>query len=617
MSPETISTFLSGYLHSLKEESRDDKNGRRYGIDHVILKWAESRKLIPLRVPSFFEGLGRAPQPKKEEEYGEDFKFVSPDGKSLTVFVLKDEKLTYGNWDHHGFGKDMQFAVAQDLSLPGHTEVEEVTVILCYNKGENHRGVEAYTRFTKSINPRIGENARLKFERWNLTKLAAEAEESLAGSASILPDRFFREFSYLCWQVGDFPHGSDHWETILIPDWREFLDSILGGKVGEVEIRMVSVALIVLKNHGLEHPSWETGWIEILEWAVLALWRVASEPENDHLLKPVMPIWADLYLEELQSYVDRNTDKLAIEDSLVAGGPSEFTEVIGSHHAYWHIGRLGILADSLLQIAPFTEDDSESRSVLQERFTRVMDAWVGMLNANSSTLRPLLDIHHVELFLFWSVFSRASRHEEVTRVFRQLFQKLLIRRSGNGGLRLIDQGNSWEGLLDQIATSESADESVGKSSYLLEMLIEICVGTLGEDGEALAIDIYRNLVCGIDAKGEPLNFSEQVELQSWIPPDDWCSRVLHGSVADTGVCISIMSFLEPGETDFGRLADRVRSFISESRAQHPPRYWKDIKVPSAVLFLACILHKSPLPPEFWRCHFPREKNGGEEISSKN
>ena len=116
MGPETISTFLTDYLHSLKEESRDDKNGRRYGFDHIIQKWAESQSLVSLRLPSYFEGAGAAPKPKKEAEFGEDFKFISSDGKTLFVFVLKDEKLTYAGFTTDNFDKDISLACNQDLS---------------------------------------------------------------------------------------------------------------------------------------------------------------------------------------------------------------------------------------------------------------------------------------------------------------------------------------------------------------------------------------------------------------------------------------------------------------------------------------------------------------------
>jgi len=578
----------------------------------VILKWAESQHLVPLRLPFHFGGEGEAPQPKKEAEYGEDFKFVSTDGKTLYVFVLKAKKLTYSGWTSHDFDKDMRLAVGQDLSLPGHTKVEEVKVILCYNKGEDHRGVEAYTRFEKSAGTKVGDHALLTFERWNLTTLANKVQESLAESPSLLPDRFFRSFSYICWQVGDFPHGSDHWESILTPDWRQFLGDVLSGDVGEAEIRMVSIALIVVKSHGLDDPSWETGWIELLEWAVIALWRAASKSDDLATANHVFPIWANVYLTELHTYYERHSELLVIEDSLAAGASANFSEMVSSQRAYWHMGRLGILTSSLAQLAEITgEDAPELKAELTEKFRSALKIWAGMIGANPSVLRPLLDIHHIELYLFWSVFYQSGKADYVVEVFRLLVERLILRRAGLGGIRLIDQGNSWSDLLDHVASSDKTEESMGKSSYLLQMLLEICIGSLGTEGEYIAQRIHRDLILGIDKDGESYNFSEQVELQSWAPPEDWQTRVLESFCGNQGVAISIHSFLDPGDNDTGKLVERVKGFIKQSREQLPLNYSKKIKVPAGVMYLSCILHKSPLPPELWRCRFPESEDGKE------
>ncbi len=88
MTPETITTFLSGYLHSLREETRDEKTGLKHGFDHIVLKLAEADDLLPLRLAFHRGGRTGAPKPKKEHEFGEDLKVISRDGSQLTVFVL-------------------------------------------------------------------------------------------------------------------------------------------------------------------------------------------------------------------------------------------------------------------------------------------------------------------------------------------------------------------------------------------------------------------------------------------------------------------------------------------------------------------------------------------------
>ncbi|MDF1658119.1 MAG: hypothetical protein P1U58_10950 [Verrucomicrobiales bacterium] len=593
----------------MNEESRDDKNGRRYGFDHVILKWAEATDLVPLRLPYFQRGEDVAPQPKKEAEFGVDFKFISRDGKKLYVFVLKDERLTYGNFTSEKFDKDLRLAANQDLTIPGHTEVDEVKIILCYNKGEMIQGVDAYDSLVKTLGTKVGDTASLTFERWNLTILSEKVLESLSASPALLPERFFRKFTYICWQVGDFHHGSEHWESILIPDWIEFLDEILVGEISETEVRMVSIALLILKSHGVDDPSWETGWIEILEYAMLALWRAASANENHSIHPFVLPIWNDFYLAELHAYYERNSALLASHDSLTAGYPGEFSEVIGCRHAYWHMGRLGILAGSLIEFSELACEEAQGELPnIEEKLEDALETWVGMINANPSVLRPLLDIHHIELFLFWSVFRRANRRDKVVSFFRQMIKRLIIRRSGHGGIRLIDQGNSWERLLERIAISEAAEESVGKTSYLLQMILEICVGDLGEEGRELAVEIFQHLILGKIDDEKSHDFPESVELQSWVPPEAWGRQVLAGYTGDLGITLTINSYFQQQRDNMDGFSENVLSFIQTARETHPVDYGQDTSVPAGVWQLACILHKSPVPPEFWRIQCESVKN---------
>lgn len=612
MTLESIKTFVSGYLQSLTEETRDDRRGPRYGFEQIILQLAQEADWIPLRLSFHRGGPDASSKPKKEHEYGVDQKFITRDGKLMIVFVLKDEPLTYRNWESHKFNSDMSFACNQNMSEQGLERVEEVKIILGYNKGEEARGLEAFEKFVGSQRDYIGK-AKLTIERWNLDKLTDLVLEKLLKSPAILPERFFRKFSYICGQVNDFSHGSPQWEEVLIPDWIEFIDLVLAGPVSVQSLRLISISLLVLHSHGKQEPSFATGWIELLEYAVIAVWKVTRKTTDKKVLSVVMEIWLHLYVHSLEAYYQRNSPLLQTEHSLAFGVRGDFAEATSVFYCYWHMARLGILATSFYELAVTLPE--EKCKDLNIGFNTVVNWLVGLINANPAIRRPLLDIHHIQLFLVWQVMRCAGRATEVFTVYQDIFERLLHRRVGGGGVRVIDQSNSWQNLFDYMVTGEEPSEGFGKSSYLLQMLIEIATGGIGPNGPVLAQQIYRHLIEGVDSNGEPYGFAEEVELQSWIPPKEWADKVLQGPVHRTGIALSVKSYYQPNETDRSDFKARVESFVSETRATHP--FTEPERIPGSVLFLASILHNSPIPPEFWRKQiFDSPRSSQEPLAKK-
>lgn len=113
MTPDSITTFLNGYVHSLAEETQTDKRGRRFGFDQIILQLAQAEQWLPLRLAFHRGGRRGAPKPKKEAEHGVDLQFLAADGLTMFAFVLKDEALTYKNWENEKFHSDLSRAASK------------------------------------------------------------------------------------------------------------------------------------------------------------------------------------------------------------------------------------------------------------------------------------------------------------------------------------------------------------------------------------------------------------------------------------------------------------------------------------------------------------------------
>ncbi len=185
-------------------------------------------------------------------------------------------------------------------------EYVDLLEIQVRNYPGNASGIELYERRVQSQSTKVGDNVRLKFERWNLTTIVERVESSLL-SPALLPQKFFSQFSYICSQVAGFDHGSDEWENQVIPNWRSFLDGLFAGDADERSVRLLPVALIILKDSADKRETAETGWIDLIEWGMLAIWEVARKAETKGIRNLVALTWIDFYVKELERYYHTTT----------------------------------------------------------------------------------------------------------------------------------------------------------------------------------------------------------------------------------------------------------------------------------------------------------------------
>ncbi|MDO8541830.1 MAG: hypothetical protein Q7S40_15445 [Opitutaceae bacterium] len=598
MTPESIKTFLRQYVSSLKEETRRTKDGDRFGFDYLIEQLGRAENWIVHRAPSHPpEGIADLPQPKKEAEHGVDFAFLTRDQRELIVFVLKDEKLTYKNFDEHNFRTDVSRASAQNLKEPELAGVTSVRIILAYNKGEEEEGIEEFDRLAQKLGTKAGDNAKLHFDRWNLDRLVDEFHAKIF-SPALLPPNFFRKFTYICLQIEDFSHGSGQWEEVLIPDWREFLAQVLAD-ASRRSVWMVAVALAIMKEHGKKEPAFATGWIDLVEWAMLALWEATLRTDDAKVAEAIIEIWMLGYVGHLEKFYLQHAASLAVEDSLSLSTDVAFEAAAESYLAFWHLARIGLLWQgcALLNVP----EDKPERAAFEEGMNRMAGWIVGFYGANAGALRPVMDSQHIELFLVWSVLYGTGRQTDVVSWLKALTTRLLLRRREGGPLRVLSTETTWETVFETIVEGKPLTKSYGRTSYLILMLEEFCLQFPSPLREQLLESIHNHLVLGLTSKGESLKYPEEVELASWAPPEDWEKLILTGKLnemEDRGVCITTGNFVRyPNQKEIG-ISERLLDFVKQSREMYPLK--RKTNVPLPVLLLACVKFRIPVPPEFWR-----------------
>lgn len=246
-----------------------------------------------------------------------------------------------------------------------------------------------------------------------------------------------------------------------MPLWRRFLDDLLAGEPSERTAKLVPVALLILTQHGEKNASFATGYIDLVEWAMLKLWSVyarARDEKHAAVREIISRAWQDFYVAHLEDFYGRHAKTLLTENALSICGPSvNYLGALGaSYIALWHVGRLGLFAMVLGErptAAPPTPpaDASASPPTIPPR-TQMQEAanlLAGLIRHNPAALRPTLDIHHVELFLVWQALWQAGRLRDIGGWLQRLEERLTMRRGGFLPLPFLEGFNSLERVLSK------------------------------------------------------------------------------------------------------------------------------------------------------------------------
>jgi hypothetical protein len=587
--------FFQNYILSLKERTRNEKSGIQIGFDWIIYNLALAKNWTPTNLPFFRSAHAKDFVTKTGAQLGIDMAFIYK--KELIIFVLKDEKLNNRNWIKHNFDSDMRMAVTPDLSINMGHKISKVRVILAYNKDEDDTGLKLYNNLIASFPTTMGENIGLKFERWNITEIV-HLVNNLLITPDLLPQHLSSLLGYICDQVKDFDYGSEAWEKILVPSWKKFLNILLSEKIDERRLRMIPVCLLIIYNNKNDKPAFSAGWIDLIEWAMLAIWDKYCELDNALKRIILVELWNTFYLVELEKYILINEPSFIVEHGMVSKvGVGQLTPLNDSYLIYWIIGRIGILHLGFHELKPQEEITSDEN--ISKLVSRSFDWIYNILRNNPAAYRPLIDLNHIELYIIWMIIYETNNKEFMKIWLSELERRLVIRRMGNYKIPFIEGGNRYDLVAEYAATFSSLqqkpNEFVDTSSYLLLMLLEIIFSLVESERDILLHKYYKHLVQGIGDDENPLSDPPyKIDLQSWVPPVDWSKRIYSGRVFD-GIAYSLPNI---DINNASSLTDIVKSVVTNMEKQ----FSREMELPNPLssYILACIKNKSPLPPAFWR-----------------
>ena len=603
----SLNTFLTEYIISLSERTRQEKTGIKLGFDQLIYSLALAKDWQPIRIPFFRQDEYGKTTTKTEAEFGTDLAFQDTSKTELYIFVLKDEALTNSNWTVSNFDKDIRMAAAPDLQIAGLESIKTVKVILAYNKDEDKNGVELFDRLVDTLGTVIKDEISISFERWNLSKIVEETKYHLL-SPALLPLHLSRQFREICTEVHNYNYGTTDWEEKVIYNWRKFLDSLLEPPFDIKKLNLIPVTLFVLCNFRKETPDSYPGWIDLIEWAILAIWNhyqgLSNSRADERLKQTIEIITVKLYITELNRYLHHISPVMTTEHGFGTTAGSRLTAINDSYLIYWHTSRLGILA---IGCCDFNLEEAE------EIINPLSSLVIACLSTNPAIFRPLIDLHHIDLFLIWFLLMRSGQQEQIYRWLSEIESRLVIRRARKGlTVPFIESRNRMDLVAEYLATSSRPPEYTDSSSYLVLMLMELCFCLDDGNRDELLDRYYRRVVNGIGDDGKEMA-DYPLDLMSWVPPQDWSNRILKEPVYD-GVGITTHNFSNLGD-DKPPLKERIQNFVREVKKLHPWDLPKNI--PSSIAILACLKHGSPLPTEFWRGIFFKETGDKNEEEQKN
>lgn len=403
--------------------------------------------------------------------------------------------------------------------------------------------------------------------------------------------------SYVSAQAADFKHGSDPWQLQLVPNWKQFVDDVLRESAGARGPALIPVALIIVRQHAADNSSFETGWIELVEWAAIALWKGHKEYPDEVVRTSALRFWREFYIAELDRFYRAHIGALGTEHSIdhTALG-SLIGAVAASYIAYWHIGRLGLLSVDI--VTGLEPGDTTGQG--QNRIARLNEVanWAAMImNANVAVFRPVLDIQHIEVFLIMETLRNAGRVAEAKDIIEALVANLYPRRLGQSSFPFLDGGNSLDNVFKQITTRPDKSPALAQSSFFVLMLLELCCILPDDVRDSLVSLIHRRLVLGAFDRGDPGDCLP-INLMSWIPPDDWAKLVFEDEIPE-GQGVFVAPLASGREATALDILPSIRKLVAEMR-RVGPRLQLPSNIPLAATILASLRHHRPLPPELWR-----------------
>ncbi len=590
-------TFLTYYIHSLGERSREEKRGTQLGFDWVIYNLGLAKGWSPIRLPFLRGADGETAKTKTEPEFGVDVSFLSADKTELFVFSLKDEVLNNRNWRSEGMDAEFRTAANVDLNSDECSKVRKVRIILGYNKDEDATGVALFNGLVKALPASRGE-IEMRYERWNLTRVVDEVSQNLF-SLELFPQKHYGQISYITSLFRETKFKAQGWDVSLVPAWKQFLDELFTGDKPDVrKVLMVPLVLSIILEKRVSDPTPCPGYIELTEIAALRIFDLLlkeGKKPSKKLKEAIDQFWGESYCSMLHQFYVDNLDVITAPHTFdkCTGLTQTLDNCMGGINAYWHIARIGLLGVITREVMTANEQSEEAMKIQSKEFSQ----WViHILNNNEAAYRPVFDIHHVQNYLIFFNLCASGDTHSLAEWLNHLTSYLRLRSFRVVDVPFIEHTNSEKNLFQSVLLKEKPNSKRFVASIFVTQLFFLVRALPQEERDPVLESLWKTFLQG-KAQDGPVDGALKHHLTAWMPPDDYKNIPLSERRPHSGSLFDWSDY--PSDQTGEEITDILDGFAKTFWNKSVIENCKEEGILSSASILSSLHNNVPLNPRLW------------------
>lgn len=464
--------IVKSYLESLTEEG-------------------ELNKIFPILLTSMdFEILSSPTENKGLSEYGKDFVAIGEDKdgiKKRFYFELKgggDRDITPSVLTKpDGIIESIREAINADFETT-YLDFEKLPkkIILVHN-GELKGG--ARKTFKGFIDKEFTRYDNIKFERWGIDRLTTDFSNYLFGSYLLVNQESTKLFNKVLINL----NASDE----ISIDFIQLLDGLF--KQNECEgyatklqrkwvllfetLKLISLIIYTesKKYNNLDIAKRYLTHLIIKYW----YWILKNRIELDKKVIKYFDETFSFYIDVLEEYFKRTLPIAIIENGLASESAGRYEEIGYTIRTFEYLMFFSFFIDTVISKYEISQSKSKELKILL----------INVINANSVSGRPLVDINSITIINVLNLFIQLEDTESATNYLKKVLRYIVNGKERYG--RLPDANNSYESVIRFTLTGKKTVYYSDKTSPLLAVLMEyIIILNLKEEYDEIGSFLINN-----------------------------------------------------------------------------------------------------------------------------
>lgn len=566
--------IVKSYLESLTEEN-------------------ELNRIFPLLLTSLgYEVLSKPTENKGLVEYGKDVVAVGKDYEDgifkRFYFEIKggeDRDVTKATF-YKDYGIQQSLTEANEVKFStNYKNFEKLPkkIILVHN-GELKGNIrEVFEGFVNRIFPL---NGQVEFDRWGIERLSYLFAEYLFGAFLLTDQKNTKLFNSVLINLNV--------DNNISKDFYELIYNILNkdaweGKKGKIKrkwkLLFESLKLIsfIIYTESKEYNNFDISK-RYLTYIILQFWYwiLKNNLESDKRVILYFNQVLEFYLRVLSEYFIRTLPIASVKYGLSSESTGSYEQIGYTFRTFEYLQYLCFLINTDLTLG---KEDEMFKTVL-----------ISVINANSVSFRPLIDINSVPIADVINLLIRFGDKESAIRYIKSVVSYIIYGKESYG--RMPDASNNYESVIRFIVTGKKPIYYSDSTSLLLGMLIEYSVILNMEDIYLRIRDfvVENDIVLGLFIPHHGINSTSKKYIE--FPENDLEEHLFSNPNFRDGYQreINVVKMIGDEKLNF----DEFKTSFFNNTKEFEYEYRTDKAGFSYLRNLAHIFNEIPYFPDKWR-----------------